>query len=176
VFTGLSWGTGDTNLWWEFYWPEVYRPDRPPAMWQEFHDTNTKVLVRGQVLPANQSGMKDVDDAMNNLANHPNVGPFLGRRLIQRFRHLQPQHRLHRTRRRRLQQQRQRVRGDLKAVLQALLLDPERAIPAACRTRPSANSANPTCGWSTWAAPSTRYRPTASTKCGGWTKCTPCSP
>ena len=24
VFTGLSYGSGNTNYWWEFFWPEIY--------------------------------------------------------------------------------------------------------------------------------------------------------
>jgi uncharacterized protein (DUF1800 family) len=130
VFTGLSWGTGNTNLWWEFYWPEVYSLTAPLQMWQEFHDTNTKVLVRGQILPANQSGMKDVDDAIANLANHPNVGPFLGRRLIQRFVTSNPSTGYVARVAAVFNDNGSGVRGDLKAVLSAILLDPEAREPA----------------------------------------------
>ncbi len=125
VFTGLSWGTGDTNLWWEFYWPSVYDLSAPMQMWQEFHDTNTKVVVSGQVLPANQSGMKDVDDAIADLANHPNVGPFLGRRLIQRLVTSNPSTGYIARVAAVFNNNGQNVRGDLKAVVQAILLDPE---------------------------------------------------
>lgn len=125
VFTGLSWGTGDTNLWWEFYWPSVYDLSAPMRLWQDFHDTNTKVLVRGTVLPAGQGGMKDVSDAIDNLVNHPNVGPFLGRHLIQRFVTSNPSTGYIARVAAAYANNGQGVRGDLRAVLSAVLLDPE---------------------------------------------------
>lgn len=131
VFTGLSWGTGDTNLWWEFYWPAVQDDlTAPMRLWQTFHDTNTKVLVRGTVLPAGQSGMQDVRDAIDNLANHPNVGPFLGRRLIQRFVTSNPSTGYVARVAGAFNDNGQGVRGDLGAVLGAILLDPEARDPA----------------------------------------------
>jgi uncharacterized protein (DUF1800 family) len=54
-------------------------------MFEEWHDTAAKTLVGGVVLPAGQSGLDDVGDAIDALAAHPNVGPFIGRLLIQRL-------------------------------------------------------------------------------------------
>lgn len=125
VFTGLSWGTGNTNLWWEFFWPEVYDLRPPMRMWGEYHDTNTKVLVRGTVLPAGQPPMEDIDDAIDNLFNHPNVGPFLGRRLIQRFTTSNPSTGYLARVTAAFNNNGAGVRGDLKAVLTAILMDPE---------------------------------------------------
>lgn len=125
VFTGLSWGGGDTNLWWEFYWPTNYDLTLPMRLWTPYHDTNTKVLVSGQVLPAGQRGMQDVVDAVNDLADHPNVGPFLGRRLIQRFVTSNPSTGYIARVAAVFNNNGQNVRGDLKAVVQAILLDPE---------------------------------------------------
>lgn len=131
VFTGLSWGTGDTNLWWEFYWPEVYDLRPPMRMWDVFHDTNSKVLIRGTALPAGQPGMKDVDDACDNLFNHPNVGPFLGRRLIQRLTTSNPSTGYVARVAAAFADNGQGVRGDLKAVVTAILMDPEARGPSA---------------------------------------------
>jgi uncharacterized protein (DUF1800 family) len=36
-------------------------------------------------LPAGQSAAKDLADALDNVFNHPNVGPFIGRQLIQKL-------------------------------------------------------------------------------------------
>lgn len=130
VFTGLSWGTGDTNLWWEFYWPPVYDLTVPMRMWPTYHDTNTKVLVTGAVLPAGQTGMKDVEDAVTALANHPNVGPFLGRRLIQRLVTSNPSTGYLARVAAVFDNNGQGVRGDLGAVVRAILLDPEARDPA----------------------------------------------
>ncbi len=64
----------------------VYRPDQPWITTPEYyHDRTAKALLNGVTLPANQRGLKDVGDAIDNLFNHPNTGPFICRQLIQRF-------------------------------------------------------------------------------------------
>ncbi|HEY8901356.1 MAG TPA: DUF1800 family protein [Chthoniobacterales bacterium] len=64
----------------------VYRPSRP---WETtsvyYHDRSTKTLLNGVTLPANQRGLKDISDAIDNIFAHANVGPFVCRQLIQRF-------------------------------------------------------------------------------------------
>lgn len=127
VFTGLSWPVGNTNVWWEFYWPtnDDYRLTGTMRMWQSFHDTNTKHLLRGTILPAGQPGMKDVRDAIDNLYNHPNVGPFFGRLLIQRFTTSNPSTGYVARVAAAFANNGQGVRGDLRAVLTAILTDPE---------------------------------------------------
>ena len=57
----------------------------PMKMFEEWHDTAAKTLVGGVVLPAGQPGLEDVNDALDALAAHPNVGPFMARLLIQRL-------------------------------------------------------------------------------------------
>ncbi len=47
------------------------------------HDTGAKEVLDGVVLPAGQAGAQDVTAALDQIFNHPNVGPFLGRQLIQ---------------------------------------------------------------------------------------------
>ncbi|HVF51675.1 MAG TPA: DUF1800 domain-containing protein [Pyrinomonadaceae bacterium] len=47
------------------------------------HDTGSKTLLNGVVIPANQTTQKDLADALDNIFNHPNVGPFIGKQLIQ---------------------------------------------------------------------------------------------
>ena len=42
-------------------------------------------LLNGTVVPAGQTGMQDFEAAIDNLFNHPNVGPFIGKQLIQRL-------------------------------------------------------------------------------------------
>ena len=55
----------------------------PMIMYEEWHETGEKILLNGFVIPDGQNGMKDIEDAITNLFDHPNVGPFLSRRLIQ---------------------------------------------------------------------------------------------
>jgi uncharacterized protein (DUF1800 family) len=64
----------------------VYRPSQPWITSPEYyHDRSAKTLLNGVVLPPNQRGLKDISDAIDNLFQHPNTGPFICRQLIQRF-------------------------------------------------------------------------------------------
>jgi uncharacterized protein (DUF1800 family) len=102
------------------------------------HDVNSKTLLQGQVVPACGStnaacAQSDLTAALNNIFNHPNVGPFISKQLIQHLvtsnpspayvervalvfnndcSGLYPQGCLN-------------TRGNLKMVVTAILLDPE---------------------------------------------------
>lgn len=47
------------------------------------HDTGLKHLLNGAIVPAGLSASADLDAALDNIANHPNVAPFIGKQLIQ---------------------------------------------------------------------------------------------
>jgi uncharacterized protein (DUF1800 family) len=47
------------------------------------HDTDQKVLLNGIILPAGQDTSRDVTAAIDHIANHPNVAPFIAKQLIQ---------------------------------------------------------------------------------------------
>ena len=47
------------------------------------HDAGSKSLLGGVVQAAGQTPRADLQAALDNVFNHPNVGPFLGRQLIQ---------------------------------------------------------------------------------------------
>ncbi|HSE24696.1 MAG TPA: DUF1800 domain-containing protein [Pyrinomonadaceae bacterium] len=52
------------------------------------HDINSKTLLQGQVVPACGAtnaacAQSDLTAALNNIFNHPNVGPFISKQLIQ---------------------------------------------------------------------------------------------
>ena len=49
------------------------------------HDVDAKALLEGQTLAAGRSALQDTQDAVRNIFLHPNVGPFIGRQLIQRL-------------------------------------------------------------------------------------------
>ncbi len=62
----------------------------PMRMWEPQHDTAAKTLfnypgARKPVLPANQTGVQDIADALDNLVEHPNTAPFISKLLIQRL-------------------------------------------------------------------------------------------
>jgi uncharacterized protein (DUF1800 family) len=47
------------------------------------HDNGSKTLLGGEVFPDGVSAAQDLYDAIDNIAEHPNVGPFIGKQLIQ---------------------------------------------------------------------------------------------
>jgi uncharacterized protein (DUF1800 family) len=47
------------------------------------HDTASKTLLSGATLPAGQNAAQDLNAAIDNIFNHPNVGPFISKQLIQ---------------------------------------------------------------------------------------------
>ncbi len=51
---------------------------------ENMHEPGPKTFL-GSTIPGGQSGLEDIDDAIDIIFNHPNVGPFLAYRLIQRM-------------------------------------------------------------------------------------------
>ncbi|MCB1929215.1 MAG: DUF1800 family protein [Rhodocyclaceae bacterium] len=62
---------------------------RPMVLCDRFHDHGEKRLLAesssAAIIPAGQGAERDIRDALDNIAGHPNVSPFLARRLIERF-------------------------------------------------------------------------------------------
>ncbi len=86
--------------------------------------------VLGQTIPASADGPAALQLALDILANHPNVGPFIGRQLIQRFTQSHPSPAYVARVAAAFNDNGRGGRGDLKATLRAVLLDPEaRAAP-----------------------------------------------
>lgn len=81
-------------------------------------------LVNG-VLPAGGSTRSDLKAALDNVFKHPNVGPFIGRQLIQRLVTSNPTPAYVQRVAAAFDNNGARVRGDLKAVVRTILMDPE---------------------------------------------------
>jgi uncharacterized protein (DUF1800 family) len=47
------------------------------------HEPGTKLLLDGFTVPAGQTSAQDLKMGLDDIFNHPNVGPFIGERLIQ---------------------------------------------------------------------------------------------
>ena len=60
-----------------------YRDPMVPSSRATNHDTGTKTLLNGVVVPANQTIQADLNAALDNIFNHANTGPFVGKQLIQ---------------------------------------------------------------------------------------------
>jgi uncharacterized protein (DUF1800 family) len=89
------------------------------------HDTGTKKLLDGVVLPAQQTPEQDLNDAIANVFNHPNVGPFIGKQLIQYLVTSNPSSTYVSRVADVFNNNGQGVRGDMKSVITAILLDLE---------------------------------------------------
>ncbi len=97
----------------------------PMTMWEEQHEPGPKYLLNGQIVPAGQAGLQDIHDAIDNLFQHPNVGPFLARRLIQRLVSSNPSPDYIARIASVFNNNGQGVRGDMGAVIKAILMDEE---------------------------------------------------
>jgi len=55
----------------------------PMVAVESAHDTSSKTLLNGTVLASGQTAEEDLQGALTNIFNHPNVGPFVCKQLIQ---------------------------------------------------------------------------------------------
>jgi uncharacterized protein (DUF1800 family) len=99
--------------------------DSPMAAVENEHDTKAKTLLNGTTLPAGQSAILDLNDSLTNIFNHPNVGPFVCRQLIQHLVASRPSSAYVARVVAVFNNNGKGVRGDMKAVIQAILLDPD---------------------------------------------------
>ncbi len=139
VFTGWAahydpanpphWESGDTapRLDW-FYWGND--PLRPMSFYPEFHDQKDRKILNNVTIPGSLSGEQRMQMALDTLFNHPNVGPFMARHLIQKFVTSNPSpgyiHRVASV----FNNNGSGVRGDLGATIKAVLVDYEARSPA----------------------------------------------
>ena len=89
------------------------------------HSTTAKTLLNGVVLPAGQTAEQDLESALDNIADHPNVAPFISRQLIQRLVTGNPSRAYIQRVAAVFNGSGSGVRGDLRAVVRAILLDPD---------------------------------------------------
>ena len=106
----------------------------PMMLWPAFHDDTVKTIVGGRVLPAAQGGITDLKDTLDALFQHANTGPFISRQLIQRLVTSNPSpgyiYRVAQA----FANNGAGVRGDLGAVVRAILMDYEARSPAVAAT------------------------------------------
>jgi hypothetical protein len=92
---------------------------------QQNHDTSAKTLINGCTLPAGQTVTQDTNGVLDCIFNHPNTGPFVAIRLIKNLVTSNPTPGYIARVASVFNNNGQGVRGDLKAVLTAILKDPE---------------------------------------------------
>ena len=103
----------------------------PMQPWASKHSTASKTLLDGKVLSPGQTPQKDMADALDAIAAHPNVGPFIARRLIQRLTTSNPSPAYIQRVATVFNNDGNNARGNLKAVVKAILLDDEARAPLA---------------------------------------------
>ena len=85
------------------------------------HDVGEKKLLNDYVLAAGGTALDDLESALDNIVAHPNVAPFISKQLIQHLVTSNPP----RAYVGRVAQVFKRSSGNMKAVIRAILLDPE---------------------------------------------------
>ena len=89
------------------------------------HDVGSKRLLNGVTLPANQNTRKDTTDAINNIVNDPSIGPYISKQLIQHLVTSNPSPAYVARVATVFNGDGGAPRGDMKAVIRAILLDAE---------------------------------------------------
>lgn len=125
VFTG--WNMATINNWWE--WTESGASEvLPMKAFPAFHDNGEKVLFGNQIIPAGKTPAQDIDAALDIIFNHPNVAPFISKQLIQRLITSNPSTDYVARVASVFNDNGSGVKGDLKAVIRAILLDTEALV------------------------------------------------
>ncbi|MDQ2918712.1 MAG: DUF1800 family protein, partial [Verrucomicrobiota bacterium] len=125
-------GTAAAFTGWTFFQTgtPVFKPGAAKQDWRDpminlaaHHDTNPKTILAGVVLPAGQTAAQDLKGTLDTIFNHANVGPFIARQLIERLVTSNPSpgyvYRVASV----FNNNGSGVRGDLKAVVRAVLMD-----------------------------------------------------
>jgi uncharacterized protein (DUF1800 family) len=138
VFTGISWyHTSPTNSTFLGNTAHSDRSVRPMIFYPTFHSTSAKDFL-GTTIPANTTVdmAGDLRIALDTLFNHPNVGPFIATRLIQQMVTSNPTPAYVSRVAGIFNNNGSGVRGDMAAVVRAVLTDTE------ARTAPAATAAS----------------------------------
>ena len=122
VYTGWSYPPSPGNTA-QFYDGPYY--SGPMLPYDPHHNKSSKLLLNGVTLAAGGTIQSDLDAALQNVFNHPNVGPFISEQLIQKLVTSNPSPAYVNRITQVFNDNGSGVRGDLKAVVSAILLDPE---------------------------------------------------
>jgi uncharacterized protein (DUF1800 family) len=140
VFTGYDWdylsngGTFTDVAWHDYDVPNTRFATNPMQFRANNHST-LAVTFLGTTIPANTAGPEALRIALDTLFNHANTGPFFARQMIQRLVTSNPSPAYVGRVAAAFANNGAGVRGDLKAVWTAILMDEEaRAAPSAANT------------------------------------------
>jgi uncharacterized protein (DUF1800 family) len=80
VFTGWTYAPASGQ---PVNWGAYITENGPMVNYDPMHDFGSKTLLAGYVAPANLATAQDLNAALDNIASHPNVAPFISKQLIQ---------------------------------------------------------------------------------------------
>lgn len=127
VFTGWSYFSSAAN-------PNFRRGASnyidPMMIFPAFHENSSKTIVGGIIIPADLGGREDLMRTLDALFQHPNTGPFISRQLIQRLVTANPSPAYVYRVAEKFADNGAGIRGDLGAVVRAILTDYEARSPA----------------------------------------------
>jgi len=101
----------------------------PMEFTPSYHDFGEKHVL-GRVVPANNSGVDDIKTAIDILMQHPNIAPFVSRKLIQRLVTSNPTPNYIERIANVFNDNGAGVKGDLRAVIRSILIDKEAVVPS----------------------------------------------
>jgi uncharacterized protein (DUF1800 family) len=132
VFTGFGFAGDTTNA--NNFRGAPANYIAPMVIYPAFHEDGPKTIFDGIQIPANQGGAADLKQTLDALFNHPNTAPFISRQLIQRLVTSNPSpgyvYRVAQV----FANNGSGVRGDLAAVVRAILTDYEARSSAVAAT------------------------------------------
>lgn len=147
VFTGYDFDTSDgvriTPVGATYTIESQTYTTKPMSLNASRHSTLASTFL-GTTIPANTPGIAALKTALDTLFNHPNVGPFFGRQMIQRFVTSNPSPAYVARVAAAFNNNGANVRGDLKAVWTAVFLDDEARRTYTVNTTPIPAPADPT--------------------------------
>ena len=120
VFTGWSYADKD---WYEYFGNADHT--KPLIAFEEYHDKTAKKLLNGAQSSASQTAQVDLDFALDNVFAHANVAPFISKQLIKRLVTSNPTPAYVERVANKFNDNGSGIKGDLKAVVSAILLDDE---------------------------------------------------
>ena len=121
-----GWGWGQEGISRDYTgWNAPIRWDLPMDPYPIYHSSSEKRILNGVVIPPNTDARVSMKIALDTLFNHQNVGPFIGSQLIKRLVTSNPSPAYVSRVAGAFNNNGSGVRGDMKAVIRAVLLDPE---------------------------------------------------
>jgi uncharacterized protein (DUF1800 family) len=132
VLTG--WGSASSGHTGEQAWMYDLNETTQMVAYEDHHDTDAKAILGGVQVPAGQTAAADLKIALDTIFNHPNVGPFVSKQLIQRLVTSNPSPAYVQRVAQVFNNDGNGVRGNLLAVAEAILTDQEAVTAGTANT------------------------------------------